>query len=196
MVYNQSREEKNKKVYPAETLPEGWEWHIFKNQTGYLQNPNGKTLYEIDLEGGSAYVSFTSYEGYLYGADSFIEAQREIEKLTNERLQKEQEEKLSQEDVEKIYPAKNLSEGWNWHVYDDGSGHLESPEGNHYCGFEMQMHGIEYKNLYTNDWNWTNQSFEDFQSSVEKEVENEINDLIILDQSIEYNDEEESEFEI
>lgn len=166
-----SNEEKDKRIYSAETLPEGWKWHIFTNQRGYLKDPEGKTLYEIDTEIDTSYVSFTSHEGYLYGADSFIEAQREIEKLTNELLQKEQEEKINQEDAEKIYPAKKLPEGWNWHIYDDGIGHLESPEGNHYCGFEIQWHGMEYKDFHTNNWNWTNQNFDVFQLLVEKEVE-------------------------
>lgn len=196
MLNSYSNEETGKSIYPAETLPEGWQWHVFTDHKARLQDPEGKTYYEIDGLIDDSYIHFTSYEGHLYGADSFVGAQREIEKLTNELLQKEQEEKINQEDQKKIYSAENLSEGWEWHIYNDGSGYLESPEGSRYCGFEIQMHGIEYKDHYTNEWNWTNQSFEDFQLIVEKKVEDAMNELIILDQSMEDNDEEECEFEI
>lgn len=196
MLNNHSWEEKGKKIYSAETLPEGWNWHVFTDYKACLKDPEGKTYYEIDRMIDDSYIHFTSYEGYLYGADSFVEAQREIEKLVSELLQKEQEEKINHSEDKKICPAEKLPEGWKWHIYNDGSGHLESPEGNHYCGFEMQMHGIEYKDLYTNDWNWTDQSFKVFQLTVEKKVEDMINELTILDELIEYNDEEECEFEI
>ena len=42
-----------------------------------------------------------------------------------------------------IVPAKKLGEGWNWHKYDDGSGHLESPEGKEYMSYDLQTN--EYR---------------------------------------------------
>ncbi len=46
------------------------------------------------------------------------------------------------EEVTKI-PAKKLEEGWIWHTYSDGSGHLESPEGKRYMEYDLETH--EYK---------------------------------------------------
>lgn len=37
-----------------------------------------------------------------------------------------------------IVPAQKLGDGWNWHKYDDGSGHLESPEGKEYMSYDLQ----------------------------------------------------------
>ena len=36
-----------------------------------------------------------------------------------------------------IIPAKKLGEGWYWHKYDDGSGHLESPDGKRYMSYDL-----------------------------------------------------------
>ncbi|MGS6445927.1 hypothetical protein [Enterococcus hirae] len=116
MLNNHSWEEKGKKVYSAETLPEGWNWHVFPDYKACLQDPEGKTYYEIDGMIDDSYIHFTSYEGYLYGADSFVEAQREIEKLVSELLQKEQEEKINHSEDKNICPAEKLPEGWKWHI--------------------------------------------------------------------------------
>ena len=43
----------------------------------------------------------------------------------------------------KIIPCKKLGEGWFWHKYDDGSGHLESPEGKEYMLYDLCTN--EYK---------------------------------------------------
>ncbi len=37
----------------------------------------------------------------------------------------------------KIVPCKKLGEGWFWHKYDDGSGHLESPDGKEYMSYDL-----------------------------------------------------------
>ena len=39
----------------------------------------------------------------------------------------------------KINKAENLSGGWNWIHYDDGSGHLRSPEGEKYFLYDWKM---------------------------------------------------------
>lgn len=36
-----------------------------------------------------------------------------------------------------IVPAQTLPAGWVWHEYDDGSGHLESPEKTRYFSYDM-----------------------------------------------------------
>ena len=37
----------------------------------------------------------------------------------------------------KIVPCKKLGEGWFWHKYNDGSGHLQSPEGKEYMSYDL-----------------------------------------------------------
>lgn len=43
----------------------------------------------------------------------------------------------SDEIKETIVPAEKLGEGWNWHKYNDGSGHLESPDGKKYMSYDL-----------------------------------------------------------
>lgn len=49
----------------------------------------------------------------------------------------------------KTVPAKELPEGWTWIEYDDGSGHLEAPDGKRYYNYDLSpyhaMGGIEYR---------------------------------------------------
>lgn len=40
-------------------------------------------------------------------------------------------------------PCKKLGDGWFWHKYNDGSGHLESPDGKEYMSYDLQTN--EYK---------------------------------------------------
>lgn len=43
----------------------------------------------------------------------------------------------------KIVSCKKLGEGWLWHKYDDGSGHLQSPDGKEYMLYDLCTN--EYK---------------------------------------------------
>lgn len=45
--------------------------------------------------------------------------------------------------------AKLLDDGWNWIIYDDGSGHLENAEGKSYFSFDYATQ--EYVDL-NNKW--------------------------------------------
>lgn len=51
----------------------------------------------------------------------------------------------------KFVPAKTLS-GWHWRQYDDGSGCLESPDGERY--FEYDINTQEYIDPRTGKWNF------------------------------------------
>jgi len=64
---------------------------------------------------------------------------RELEKQKKELEVDETEDNFE----DRIVPAKTLGEGWNWHKYDDGSGHLESPDGNEYMIYDLCTN--EYK---------------------------------------------------
>ena len=53
--------------------------------------------------------------------------------LVNENTQ---ENEYPQEDL-LIVPAKTLREGWNWYKYNDGSGHVQSPDGKEYMHYDL-----------------------------------------------------------
>lgn len=57
----------------------------------------------------------------------------------------------------KIVPAKALPEGWAWIEYDDGSGHLEAPDGRHYYSYDLApyhaMDGIEFRKTDSEQYN-------------------------------------------
>ena len=45
-----------------------------------------------------------------------------------------------EDDKEYIVPAAKLGQGWNWHKYSDGSGHLESPDGKKYMKYDLDTY--------------------------------------------------------
>ena len=51
----------------------------------------------------------------------------------------------------KITPVKALPDGWRWVDWDDGSGSLRGPKGEHYFSYDLFPYhvigGIEYKEL-------------------------------------------------
>ncbi len=49
----------------------------------------------------------------------------------------------------KLKQAKLLADGWQWKIYDDGSGHLENAEGKTYFSFDYATQ--EYVDL-NNKW--------------------------------------------
>lgn len=75
-------------------------------------------------------------------------------KLYNEVLkEKENLEYVECEDLETdIVPCSKLGDGWFWHKYNDGSGHLESPDGKEYMSYDLQ----------TNEYKTTSESSYDF----------------------------------
>ena len=48
-----------------------------------------------------------------------------------------------------IIESKSL-EGWHWYKYDDGSGHLESPNKEEYMSYDLSTN--EYKITKESDW--------------------------------------------
>lgn len=61
----------------------------------------------------------------------------------------EQEElKLCEEGLT-IIESESL-EGWHWYKYDDGSGHLESPDKEEYMSYDLSTN--EYKITKESDW--------------------------------------------
>ena len=49
-----------------------------------------------------------------------------------------------------IIESKNLGEGWYWYKYDDGTGHLESPDKEKYMNYDLSTN--EYKLTKESSW--------------------------------------------
>ena len=59
------------------------------------------------------------------------------------------------EEVPKCVPAATLPDGWFWHHWSDGSGHLVSPKGNSFFSYDRSPyypHGIEHRQPDTKQW--------------------------------------------
>lgn len=92
-----------------------------------------KAFVDLDLMNREKVLSFISeIENHINW--------NEVSKLLSDEVLKEKENIKSDnfDDIqEKIIPAKKLGKGWNWHKYDDGSGHLESPDGKEYMLYDL-----------------------------------------------------------
>lgn len=83
--------------------------------------------------------------------------------------------------------AEALSEGWMWVEYNDGSGHLESPEGAEYSSYDKLFDGkIEYKNLEDNSWELSFEEFSDFKNEVEQQMISKLGNQIDKNNSNEH----------
>lgn len=101
---------------------------------GIISNKNMiKRFIDLDLMNREKVLKFISE------IENYIDWDKVNQKLSDE-VNKEKENIRSDDfnDIqEKIVPAEKLREGWNWHKYDDGSGHLESPEGKEYMLYDL-----------------------------------------------------------
>ena len=70
-----------------------------------------------------------------------IKDYKEISKLINncKKLAVEYYATKNEQLVEKVFvtQAERLPKGWYWCMYDDGSGHLISPKGNNFMGYDL-----------------------------------------------------------
>ena len=64
------------------------------------------------------------------------------------KLLEQEELKLCEEGLT-IIESESL-EGWHWYKYDDGSGHLESPDKEEYMSYDLSTN--EYKITKESDW--------------------------------------------
>lgn len=102
---------------------------------------------------------------------NFIEP---IVSLENEHADADsQREKIHSVEVD----ADNLSAGWKWVMYNDGSGHLESPTGNSYFSYDKTTYGlqggIEFKTFDEYKWDVFWGTFEEFKEHAEDVVSKE-----------------------
>jgi len=74
-----------------------------------------------------------------------------------------------------VLPAEGLPNGWRWREWDDGSGSLQSPDGESIVSYDLST--SEYK--YKGEWSFMAgypagaESFEDFKVSMEKRIRND-----------------------
>ena len=110
----------------------------FKEVVQCILKPKSNTVYCEDSD--------------YFESDEFKEAN---EKARCESLEKEYSKTITKT------PAKTLPKGWVWVDYNDGSGHLESPDGFRYFSYDMEtaeywdidgniqfMFGPEWRNPY------------------------------------------------
>lgn len=84
------------------------------------------------------------------------------------------EQETPEEAIPTIVPAERLPEGWNWVHYDDGSGSLHSPEGEHLFAYDRQPYyasgGIEFRETANDHWTIFVGSMENFKGYAETAV--------------------------
>lgn len=84
-----------------------------------------------------------------------------------------------------IIPCKKLGEGWAWYKYNDGSGHLQAPDGKEHMIYDLQTR--EYKENKNSSWDlYTGNDFFSFaeeeilKNVLKKEIKNINNDKNII----------------
>ncbi len=81
-------------------------------------------------------------------------------------------------DLPTIVKARALPNDWQWHRYEDGSGHLQAPDGETYFPYDLGPYafqgGIEYKQPHSMQWDIFWGSFEEFTAFAEKQVAQEL----------------------
>lgn len=70
--------------------------------------------------------------------------------MKNNKIYIDWNDKNSYRESLTIVPAKKLGNGWNWYKYDDGSGHLEGPDGSKYMNYDLSTN--EYKIMQNSRW--------------------------------------------
>lgn len=102
----------------------------------------------------------TEYE-MQYGNDNIIEWYEGLKTtksfIEDFNLEKERIDSMNV----KVVPATKIGGGWNWYKYNDGSGHLESPDKKEYMNYDLQTN--EYKITDNGEYNYfpLNYYFED-----------------------------------
>lgn len=103
-----------------------------------------KKFKKLNLENKKAVLNFISSLNNLIDwnkidNDLNIELEKETENFDEEYIDDTDIELEDDYDdmKAKIVPCKKLGEGWFWHKYNDGSGHLESPEGKEYMSYDL-----------------------------------------------------------
>jgi len=97
-------------------------------------------------------IDWDKVDNDLYGQVELEKINMQDEEKIEENFEENEEFDDYYEDDAIIIPAEKLGEGWNWHKYSDGSGHLESPGGKEYMSYDLQ----------TNEYKITNKSSYDF----------------------------------
>lgn len=105
-----------------------------------------KQFYELNLRNKYKVLNFIST------IESYVDWDKVNEELENEITNRKNELYNNNYVNKKIVLAKQLGEGWNWHKYNDGSGHLESPNGDEYMLYDLQTN--EYKETENSNYDF------------------------------------------
>jgi|GEM_PF-721510 len=190
-------------IYPVEDMPEGWEWHCYNDGSGSLQTPDGKTYVKYDLSTSEYNMkgNWHFFDGYPYYPESLYEFQKRIENGARSELSQKMEDlealeierdmefesaiEIYQENNDvglKVYPAKDMPEGWEWHCYEDGSGSLKSPDGKRYVQYDLST--SQYENA-KDEWFFfdgypdNTESFDEFQQRIESMALSELTERLL-----------------
>lgn len=172
-------------VTPAKDLPQGWQWEDHRDPgggDGYLKSPDGRMYFPYVLEPHSTgaeeeleyFDLYRQYEQVLPETGKLSDFKAYAESEMKRNLLSRDEEEKEWKPLPKYTQAKNLPQGWQWVDYGDASGHLQSPDGESYFGYDRQSYyhagGIEYQvsrdRHYTAFWG----TMEDFKTYAESVI--------------------------
>lgn len=135
--------DKNREVFEVKLV----EQDTYYNRDYYIDNENNYYQYDGDREifdqHALGYVGKEDAEGYHY-FDSYGSTDNTTNKLVDVV------DEFDNYDP-KVVPAKTL-EGWSWVKYNDGSGHLESPNGDEYMAYNLSSN--EYCVTRKDNWDY------------------------------------------
>lgn len=95
-------------------------------------------------------------------------AEEEFEKYSNNDLIISYKNNKESEEDKQIIEAKSLPKGWKWIEYNDGSGHLNSPDDENYFFYDLQTK--EYKIKKDEHYDLYTGTFFDFKKYAEKYI--------------------------
>lgn len=124
----------------AELLPEGWYWVQNEDGKGCLMSPDKEPYFNYDLSADDLICLAEGEHGWC-GTD-LQKLKKKCEEFIRENMVSKEEEK-----------AELLPDGWHWVHYEDGSGSLQSPSGEHYFAYDLDTREC-IESIGTRDWTY------------------------------------------
>lgn len=154
----------------------GWFW----SDSGDVMKSNTKEAaptiyYDADPNEPKVYTAATPYRIQAHLEATCYHWQKEQQALL-QHLSEPEEDRYADSGHSWAEQAQTLPTGWVWERYDDGSGHLRSPECQRYFSYDTQPypHGIEYRRTDKDLWGPHWGSFEEFREFAEKDIRAEL----------------------
>lgn len=168
-------------VTPAATLP-GWNWVEKLDESGYLEDPEGKTHFVYEVQYINTHTSRDTLQRIVYygfenqacnvfgkinektygaGVEGFKRMAEEIARVVTGILK-----------VDTV-PAATLPKGWNWILFTNNTGYLEAPNKQQYLRFRfkypLETEIVEYSSLEDNV-TYEYDGYKKFQKYAEKRI--------------------------